>query len=427
MNYKIENVNSCTKKFIFQFNSVDLSKEVQTVLKKKQEESNLKGFRKGKAPWPMIEKVYGERAKEEALSQFVSSQFFTALQKEKIQAIGYPVFNNTKFAEGKEVSFEAVVETFPEFEIKDYGKYSFTREKTQDVEKELEKLTNNYLASKAEMIEIGTEDATLKLEQIAIINFAGELENGDKPENMKAKDFMIEIGSGNLIPGFEDAILGMKKNEQKKINLVFPADYHVETLKGKPVVFTVDLLEIKEKKNPLLTDELAKEFGFESASQFKEKNRQMITEQEKKRISQKLHQDILEKLVEANPFDIPSTLFLRQKESLKADVSKNLKSQRFNDKMIESYFTKWDEELSKKAEFQIKSGLILDKLAQKYQVQATEEDFEAKVNEICQYSGTDREQFKTYYATNPELKQNLMYAIREEKTFDMLCKELKIN
>ncbi|MBP9673926.1 MAG: trigger factor [Bacteriovoracaceae bacterium] len=427
MSYVVQAVNHCTKKIIFNFDSVDLTKEIKNALTKKQQETHLKGFRKGKAPLEMVEKFYTSQIKGEALSQFVSDKFYEAIQKEKIQAIGYPVFNNTKFENEKNISFEALVETFPEFEIKDYKSYSFKKETPADVETELATLKKNYLMSKSEVVEVTDSAVTLQKGHLAVINFTGTDAQGNQPESMKAQDFLIEIGSERMIPGFEQGLMGMKKGEKKNLDLTFPENYHVEDLKNKKVVFAVEVLEIKEKKIPELTDDMAKEFGYESAKDFDLKNRKTIEFQNNKKVEQKLHQDILEKLVEDNKFEIPGTLLQEQKKYLQEDLKRNLKAQGFNDKMAETYFSKWEDDLNKKATFQVASGLILDKLAQKYSVDATEKDLEEKMNEISAYSNTEKDKLLEYYNSNPNLKKNLMYAIREEKTFACFLKDVKIS
>jgi trigger factor len=127
MAYEVQNLNDCTKKINFNFEDVDLTTQIEEALKEKQKTANLKGFRKGKAPLDMVKKLYGPQLENDALHRFVSSEFFKAIQEADIKAIGYPTFSNTKY-EDSNVSFEATVEIFPDFEIKDYSKYSFTKE-----------------------------------------------------------------------------------------------------------------------------------------------------------------------------------------------------------------------------------------------------------------------------------------------------------
>jgi trigger factor len=426
MSYTIENVNGCTKKLIFNFDGVDLATQIDSVLKEKQQSSNLKGFRKGKAPMGMVKQVYGAQAENDALYRFVSKEFYKAIQEEKLNAVGYPSFGNTDFQDGNKVSFEATVEIFPVFELADYSKYSFKKDDETVSEADIEDLKKKYLEPKSEMVEIKDEKAKIEKGTSAVFNFEGEKADGEKPDNMKATEFLLEIGSGQFIPGFEDGMIGLKKGDKETIDVVFPADYHEEDLREAKVKFHVEILELKEKTSPELTDELAKEFGFESVADFNTKNKERLVTSKKREVQAKLQEEILKKLIEENKFDIPNALVESQKKSVQEELSGNLKQQGFNDEMIATYFDKWNVDVMAKAEFQVRSGLILDSLSKKFNVEATDADFEAKIEEMAEQSGMDKEQVATYYKSNEQIKANIMYAIREEKTFENLISEMKV-
>ena len=132
MSYTVENVNECTKKLVFNFESVDLSTQIEKALENKQKTASLKGFRKGKAPKSTIEQLYGAQVENEALYSFVSQEFYAAIQKEQIRAVGYPSFGNTDYEKEKStVKFSATVEIIPNIELKDYASYTFRRRETR--------------------------------------------------------------------------------------------------------------------------------------------------------------------------------------------------------------------------------------------------------------------------------------------------------
>lgn len=425
MAYSVETVNGCTKKLLFSFEDVNLDSQIQDALKEKQKSSNLKGFRKGKAPLSFVQKVYGPQVENDALYRFVSEEFYKAIQSEDFRAIGYPNFGNTK-KEKNNITFEATVEIFPEVEVKDFSKYEFKKDDDKVTDEDFQNLLKRYLEPKAEMVEVKDEKQKLENGLFAVFNFEGEKEDGSKPADMKAEEFLLEIGSGQFIPGFEEKMVGLKKGDKEVLELTFPKDYHQEDLQNAKVKFHVEILEIKEKKTPELTDELAKEFGFETVDEFKKKTRETLEIQKKREVQQKLHQEILEKLVADNSFDVPSALLAQQKKSVQDDLAANLKSQGFDDKMAQSYFQKWDGDITSKAEFQVRSGLILDNLAKKLEVEATDADLETKFEEMAAQSGMGKEEVSKYYKSNENIKSNLMYAIREEKTFDKLIEKMKV-
>jgi trigger factor len=368
----------------------------------------------------MVEKFYGPQVESDALNRFVQNQLFEAITKEDMKVVGYPNFENMKYDAGKSVSFDAVVEIFPEVNLGDLSTLSFKKDKVEVTDEDVEAQRKNYLSSKAETVEIEDESVELSNGHLSVMNFEGELESGDKPDNMKGEDFLLEIGSGQFIPGFEEQMIGMKRGDKKTLDVTFPEDYHAEDLQGAKVKFYVELLEIKEKRYPDFTDELAKEFGFESVSDFEEKTKKNMLDQKDKAAKQKLNQEILEKLVEENTFDVPVALIAQQEEHVKEDLKQNLSRQGFNDAMMGEYFTKWKEDLREKALFQVKSGLILDSFAKEHNIETNETDFDAKLEEVASTSGLDLEQVKSFYGTDPKMKNNLMYAIREEKTFEKM-------
>ena len=426
MSYTVEEVNGCTKKLVFKFEGVDLTTQIQSALKEKQKEANLKGFRKGKAPLSFVQQVYGAQVENDALYRFVSEEFYKAIQTEDLKAVGYPTFGQTKFEGGKDVSFEATVEIFPTVELKSYAKYAFTKQDDAVTADDIKDLEEKYLGPKAEMVEITDEKFKIAKGTFAVFNFEGEKADGTKPDNMKAEDFLLEIGSGQFIPGFEDGMIGLKKGAKETIETTFPADYHEEDLRDAKVKFHVEVLELKEKKTPELTDELAKELGFESVSDFNTKNKERLILQKSRESKTNLQEEILKKLVEENSFDVPGTLVDQQKESVRKDLGGNLKQQGFNEQMVKTYFEKWDDDITQRAEFQVRSGLILDNLAKKYEVEATDSDLDTKIEEMVSQSGMEKEQLSSYYKGNEQVKANLMYAIREEKTFDKLIQDMKV-
>jgi len=426
MSYTIEDVTGCMKKIVFSFEKIDLSSEITSAVKEKQKSVSMKGFRQGKAPLAMVEKMYKPQIESDALNKFVQNEFYKVVTEKDLRVVGYPSLENMNYKAGESIAFDAVIEIFPTVELKPYDKFSFTKDASDVTDEDVDKMKKQFLESKAEEKAIEDKDTALATGHFAIFNFEGEQENGEKPENMKGSDFKLEIGSGQFIPGFEDAMIGMKAGEKKTIDLTFPEDYHAEELKGAKVKFHTELLEIKEKSYPELDDEMAKEVGYESKEDFMTKTRANLEYQKERQANEKLNQEILEKLVAENAFDIPSALVAQQMEHLKKDMEGTLKQQGFTDDMVVEYFEKWQDDLKTKGEFQVRSGLILDKLAKEFDIESTDADLEAKIEETSKSSGLDMEQVRKYYTSNEQTKQNLMYAIREEKTFAKIIEKITV-
>ncbi len=427
MSYSIEEVNGCTKKIKFDFEKFDISLDVNAMLQDKQMKSNFKGYRKGKAPLSMVKQLYGAQLQQEALQKFISTQFYDVIDKEELKLVGYPSFQNTKYEEEKSaISFEVLVEIFPKIDVKMIEGEQFGKKDATIEEEEIDRIRQSYLDSKATMVAVEDDNTKLETKHVAVFDFEGEKEDGEKPESMKAEEHTLEIGSGQFIPGFEDGMIGMKKGEEKDISVVFPEDYHEESLRNAPIKFHVKLLEIKTKKYPAFDDELIKEFKYKSIEDFEVKTRGYLEDQKERQAQEELNQKLIERLIELNEFDVPNALLHAQKDSLMNDIKQNFTRQGFKEDQAQEYFEKWNEDLDQKAEFQVRSGLLLDSIARKFEIDSDEEDLKNKYEEIARKTGMKVEEVSDQYGSNENVKKNLLYAIREEKTFDKIIENVEI-
>ncbi len=426
MSYQVEQVNGCTKKFLFKYDQVDLTKQVESALVEQQKKSNLKGFRPGKAPLDLVKKFYGGEVEGKAIEKFISQEYYNAIEKEGIHPVGYPNFLNSKIdnsetgGNNKKISFEVVVEIFPTVTIKDFSKLTFKKEDASVSPAEVEKTKKMMFKSKAQMVEVS--DTALKDGLFAVLNFQGEKENGEKPEEMKGEEFLLEVGSKTFIPGFEEQLVGMKPKDKKDILVTFPNDYHMAELRNAKVKFHVELLEVKEQKYPEVTEELVKEFGYESVADFNEKTEKNLSYQKKRTVAENLNREILDKLINENAFDIPSAMIANQEKHVKEELKTNLLRQGFREEHLAEYYEKWKEDITQKAAYQIKTGLILDKLSKDFAIEVGEADFDEKFKEMGEMAGpkVKIDDIKKYYNSNANIKNNLLYAIREEKTLKKL-------
>ena len=227
-------------------------------------------------------------------------------------------------------------------------------------------------------------------------------------------DIIVPEGANELL--FEDILFGeMAQEEHRAMCNVFRK-------------YGVEVLEIKEKKVPALTEELAKEFGYESTEEFFTKNRKLLAEQTKKRAEGKLQKEILEKLVEENKFDIPLSLIHEQEYTIREQMAGELKNRYgYNEDAVEDYFKKNGVDLTSQAEFQVRAGLIFGALSREFAITVADADFDKKMEESFQATGLPLETLKEYYLKDKQMKQNLMYKIREEKTFEVLISKMNVS
>lgn len=424
MHYKVEEVNVCTKKMVFNIPQVDLGEQIAAELKKKQATVSLKGFRKGKAPLAMVEQLYGETLKREALGRYVSQEFYAAIQKEEINPLGYPHFDNLNMAEDNTVTFEVLVEVFPEVELQDFSQYDFKAPSVEITAEEVDQVKTRLLDSKAQWDE-AEKESTWADGGKGTIDFKGRLPEGEYEERFSAQAVEAVAGQGQFIPDFEKNFVGMKVGEEKTFLAEFPKDYQQEDLREKKVEFTVSLSKLQVKNLPEFSDDLVKEFDYESVSDFEEKTRKNLKYEKERKATEELHEAILTKFIEDNEFPVPVALLQEQERALAHDMTNNLKRMGMPEAQTKDYLKKWKPELQKKALFQVRSGVILEQLAKQFKLEINEDDYQEKLNQVAENSQKAADDLREHHEKNPQAKKNFQYALREEKTFAQVLEHLK--
>ncbi len=424
MSYTIEEVNAYTKKILFHFDGLDLTEEVQKGLKAKQKAVNLKGFRKGKAPLNMLEKIYGNEAHADAINKFIQLQVTGTIDKEKLRSVSTPEVKALKYVPKESTSFEVVVEILPEVTVGDLSQYRFTKEKIEISEQEIEAWKKHYLENHAQMVP--SKDGIVKKGHFAVINFKGEMPDGTFPKNMQNEEHIVEIGSKGLIPGFEDGLIGMRPEDKKTLDLTFPADYRDEKLRSAKVKFHVELLEIKEKQYPELTQEKIKELDFESLEDFNQKACDYVKREKENIAQKKLKESIIQKLIEDNDLAIPPALIAEQEKHMQDDFKKSLLAKGYEEKDVDEHLVKMASDFTNRAIAQIKSTLIFEVLSERFAIKVSGSEIDARIESSARAVGLDIKSMMKFYRSDEKAKHELVYSIREEKIFDKIFQQIQI-
>jgi trigger factor len=425
MSYKVESLDGCTRKLSFHFPKIDLSQEIKVALVDKQRMASIKGFRKGKAPLSLIEGLYRSQIENDALMNFISREYSQALEKESLRPAGRPALSNTNYDESQGVKFEAIVEIFPSIRIMGLENLTFEKKNAAISAEDIEIVKKRLLEGKAFLEEVAP-NTPIDKGHLVTINFQGHLGDGTWLPELSGKDVVVDVGAGKFLKEFEEGMLNGVKNQLINVSVTFPESYHAEHLRDKTAQFEIDILEIKSKKFPEFNEDFVREYGHESTEQFEAKVKENLQSQRSKELEEELFKNILEKIIEMTPFDVPKSLILAQEEYIKDDLSKTLRQQGMNSEMSHEYFDKWKEDITKKAIYQVRSGLILDTLAKEFAVETTPDDIEAKIDEMSQGGVAKKEDILKYYRTSPDNLRNLNYKIREEKTFKKLLSLIKL-
>lgn len=397
--------------------------------KKVVQKVSVPGFRKGKVPRPIFEKRFGIEALYQDAADFVLQDTYgQAVEEVGIFPVDRPEIDITQIEKGKEFIYTAKVTVKPEVELGEYkGIEVEAKEFTvseEDVEKEL-KSRRERVAS-IEILE--DENAGLENGDHSLIDFEGFVD-GVPFEGGKADNFSLEIGSGTFIPGFEEQMLGMKKGEERDVNVTFPEEYHSEELAGKPALFKVRVNEIKRKVYPELDDEFAKDVSeFDTLEEFKQDLRNKLEEKAAQDATNYKRDAIVDKVAENATIEIPDAMIHTEAHNMVHEFEDRLRMQGLDLKTYEQFtgvgHDQLIEQFHENAAKRVKVNLTLEAIANTEGITASEEDVDAELTKMAETYNRSKEEVQQILAAQGVLK-NLHEDIRMRKTIDFLVEQSK--
>ena len=412
MNVTVEDLSPIKKKLTIEVTADLVASELDDAFKKIAKTASIKGFRKGKVPKQILEQQYGPKAHYDTIGSLINNSLYKALIDNKIEAVSPPeVVQTGAIEKGKTFSYEAEVDVRPELTAKDYTGLELEKDKLVFDESVVDQQLEQIQQSKIQLVVAPSDSA--RVNDTVVIDFIGYID-GEAFENGAAQDYQLELGSNSFIPGFEAQVVGMKRDEEKDISVAFPEAYGAENLAGKDAVFKVLLKEIKEKKVPVLDDDFAKEMDAESLEQLKEKTRDNLKAQQQQQSDSQLQENLMNALLEKNPFELPDGMVTNQLMYLKDSFSQRLKAQGMSLEMLgmndESFNkTYWDMAMQ-----QVKGELLLDAIAKQEQIVVADTEIEKKIADFAEQSNTPLAQVKKFFE-NDQALQGLKGQLLQEK------------
>ena len=420
---KTENKNEVKLEFTIEAKKFD--EAIMKVYQKSARYFNIPGFRKGKAPFNIVERMYGDEIfYEDAFNELVPSIYEKEIEDNKIEAVSKPEINIVKMKKGEDLVFTALVQTKPEVKL---GKYKGIELKKveypvtdEDVEHELAHVQEHN----ARIITV--EDRPVQDKDIAVIDFQGFVD-GKAFEGGKAEKHELEIGSKTFIPGFEDQVIGMKVGEEKDIKVKFPEDYFSKDLAGKDATFKVKLHEIKEKQLPALDDEFAKDVSeFDTLKDYKTSIKEKKQAQNDDRAKHETENLAIEAVSNETKIDIPSGMIETEIDAMIRDLEQQLSYQGINLdqylKIMNKTRKEVEENYKEQAEKNVKSRLILEAIIKEEKIESTDEEINAKIKEMATNYGRKEEEL----SKNEALREYIANTIKTEKAIELIIKNAKI-
>ena len=363
------------------------AKAVSDSFRKNSGKITVPGFRKGKAPRAVVEKMYGKGYfYEDAFNAVLPAAYEEALKESKLDTVGQPDFDVVSVSDEDGVVFSAKVAVRPEVKIENY--FGIEAEKTvapvtdEEVDQEIKTLqernsreTDLDEGGKAEMGDIGT------------IDFDGSID-GVPFDGGKGSDYPLKLGSGNFIPGYEEQVAGHTLNETFDVKVSFPADYHVKELAGKPAVFKTTIHKIQHIELPALDNDFAKDFTeFDTFDEYKKDVKAKIAKRHEDEADSAFESAVLDTLIEKVEAEIPEAMYVAETENFVRDYDNRLRMQGLDLKTYFQYtgldLDKLRAQLRPQAEKQVKLRLALEKIAELETLEATEEDINGEIKRIA--------------------------------------------
>lgn len=426
MSVKVEKTDKTNEaKIEFTVEAAKFEEAIQTVYKKSARYFKIPGFRNGKAPFKMVEKMYGIQIfYEDAFNEIAPKVYEEGIKESGLEVVSKPEIDITQIEAGKDLIFTAVVQTKPEVTLGKYKgieikKHEYTVS-DEDVEHEL-----GHMAEKNARI-VTVEDRPVEKNDITVIDFEGFVD-GKAFEGGKAENYELTIGSNSFIPGFEDQIIGMKIDEEKDIKVKFPEEYFSKELAGKDATFKIKLHEIKKKEMPEINDELAKDISeFDTIDELKKSIRESKEKQNETQAKYETEDDAIEAVCKNAKVEIPSGMIETEIENMEKDMESRLSYQGMK---LDDYLQimgktreQFKEEYKPQAEKQVKSRLVLEAIADDAKIEVTEEEIQAKIEEMTKMYGQKEEEAKKNEHLRNYVKENL----KTEKTIEFIVSNAKI-
>lgn len=403
MTYKIGEKKDGKLTVDFKLNADEWEAEVEKAYQKNKGKYKLDGFRQGKIPRKVLEKTYGEFLfYEDALNAVCDDSFYDFIEKETdVQAVDYPEIS-VKSLTKDGVEWVATITLLPEVTLGKLDGLNVTKSKVSVTEKEVDEKIKELQEKQARFVDV--TDKPAKMGDLVNIDFAGSM-NGVAFEGGTAKDYELELGSHSFIAGFEEQVVGMTIDEQKDINVTFPDAYHAKELAGKPAVFAVKLLAIREKQVPEIDDKFAADVSeFNTIAELKKDTKEKLKAEKETAAEKELENKLVEAYVAGATVDIPKCMVTNQINRGIEETKRALAAQGMSYEMYLAYIGMNDADFRKsreeETEKQIKVSLVLSELVKAEKIEATEEEIDAKVAELAEKMKKTAEELKKTMTAN---------------------------
>ncbi|MCB2167342.1 MAG: trigger factor [Deltaproteobacteria bacterium] len=426
MNFSVEDQSAVKKKLTIEVPQEDVTRELDNAYKELKKNAKVKGFRPGKTPRSVLERLYGKDVRADVSSRLIQDSFIEVLKESEMNVVGMPDIDPPELKAGEAFTFVATVEVNPELE--NYTIDGFQLKRTlyratdEEVDAQLQMLRNNL----ARMVPI-EEDRPVADGDYVVVDYEGLKDGKPFAETQRTENFSMKIGDGMIHPDIDAGLMGLKAGESTEVSVQFADDYFNEKLAGLAITFLIDLKEIREQHLPEIDDEMAKRLGqFESLDDLKAKINENLAMGYTKRQEQELNEQVFTALLDQQEFEVPESMVAHELENIVAEAKQ--KFAYHNTSMEELGLD--DEQLNtnyrETAVNQVRRHMILGKIISQESLAISDEELENGYQEMADSFNQPVDVIKQFYAQNPERIDVFKHALLEKQAIKLIMDKSSI-
>lgn len=426
MSLQVEKLEKNMAKLTIKTSAEEFDKAIQKAYQKNKNKINIQGFRRGKAPLALVEKMYGpEIFYEDAANEIIPEAYEKAAKESGLEIVSRPEIDVVQIEKGKPFIFTAQVAVKPEVTLGQYKGIEVEKKEVTVTDEEVMARIEREREQNARIITV--EDRPVQMNDIVVIDFEGFVD-GKPFEGGKAEGYSLAIGSKSFIDNFEEQLIGKSAGEEVDVNVTFPEDYHVKDLAGKPALFKVKIHEIKYKELPELDDDFAQDVSeFDTLDEYKESIRATIKETKEKELKTARENEIIDKIIENASMDIPEPMIETQVGQMAEDFAQRMRYQGLS---MEQYFQftgmdaqKFFDSLRPQALKRIQTRLVLEAIVKAENIEVTDEELEKELNEMASMYKMEVDKVKEILGESGI--ENVKADVAVQKAVDLVVSEAK--
>lgn len=420
MSLQVEKLEHNMAKLTVEVAAEDVEKALQAAYLKQRKQINIPGFRKGKVPRQMIEKMYGaEIFYDDAANALIPKAYADAYDECELDIVSRPEIDVVQIEKGKDFIFTATVATKPEVTLGEYKGLEVDKVSTRVTQKEVDAKIQEEAEKNARTITV--EERAVQDGDEVVLDFEGFVD-GVAFEGGKGENYPLTIGSGSFIPGFEEQLVGAETEKEVEVKVTFPEDYHAEDLKGKEAVFKCTVHEIKAKELPEIDDEFAAEVSeFDTLEEYKADVKTKIKEQKAAEGKAKQEDQVVEQAVKNATYELPEAMVETQAEQMANDFAQRMQSQGLT---MEQYFQftgttaeQMMEDLKPQAVKRIETRLVLEAIAKAENIEISDEKLDEEIGKMAEAYKMEADTLKEFMGENEKKQMKEDMAVQEAITF----------